>query len=128
METHKIIVGYCRSASARDGDTSAVDEQKRKLEYFAKKYNFVIARFYVDVGVSGVTLERPALKQLISDCEVGKVQMVLVADLERIARNTTLLISALDKFQNLGIQVLCINKNGRGFFEILRGAAEELKP
>lgn len=125
--THKMVVGYCRSAHAPNGETRETDEQREKLAQFAKERNLAIDHFYVDVGVSGATLKRTGFKQLLSDCKAGKVQTVLVADLERIARNNTLLMGALDEFEKLGIQLLCINKSGRGFFEILRGADGEFE-
>ncbi|MBT5227835.1 MAG: recombinase family protein [Alphaproteobacteria bacterium] len=42
---------------------------------------------YDDGGVSGGTLERPALKRLLDDIEAGRVQMVVVYKIDRLTRS-----------------------------------------
>lgn len=42
---------------------------------------------YDDGGVSGGTLERPALKQLIADIEAGQIDVVLVYKIDRLSRS-----------------------------------------
>jgi DNA invertase Pin-like site-specific DNA recombinase len=37
--------------------------------------------------VSGVTLDRPGLQQLIADCCAGKISMFITKDPERLSRN-----------------------------------------
>jgi site-specific DNA recombinase len=41
---------------------------------------------YDDGGISGATLERPALKQLLADIEANKVDVVVVYKIDRLSR------------------------------------------
>lgn len=42
---------------------------------------------YDDGGISGGTLERPALRRLLSDIEVGRVELVVVYKIDRLTRS-----------------------------------------
>lgn len=128
-ETPKMIVGYCRCASTRDGDAKAVDEQRKKLERFAKERNIVIDRFYVDVGWSGNTIERPAFKRLMQACKDGKVGTLIVPDFVRIARDTTLMLLTIAQLKRLGVEVISImphDQESLSFNLLVLSAAEEL--
>ena len=45
-----------------------------------------LADHYDDGGISGATLERPALKRLLSDIEEGRVDVVVVYKIDRLSR------------------------------------------
>src|SRR4029079_15171276 len=42
---------------------------------------------YDDGGISGATLERPALKRLMADIEAGRVDVVVVYKIDRLSRS-----------------------------------------
>ena len=42
---------------------------------------------YDDGGISGGTLERPALKRLLADIEAGRVDVVVVYKIDRLSRS-----------------------------------------
>ncbi len=42
---------------------------------------------YVDSGLSGGTLERPALKRLLADVEAGRVDVILIYKIDRLSRS-----------------------------------------
>src|SRR3954465_6591056 len=42
---------------------------------------------YDDGGVSGGTLERPALKRLLADVEAGRIDIVVVYKVDRLSRS-----------------------------------------
>ena len=42
---------------------------------------------YDDSGVSGGTMERPALQRLLTDIKAGKVQIVVVYKVDRLTRS-----------------------------------------
>lgn len=46
-----------------------------------------LAQHYDDVGFSGGTMERPALKRLLADITVGKVDTVVVYKIDRLTRS-----------------------------------------
>lgn len=78
-------VGYIRVAHE---DDSAVELQKSKIEYYAKKNNIQIDYYYIDNGYSGINLNRPQLKQLLRDVKSRKVtNEIIYTDNTRISRN-----------------------------------------
>ena len=44
---------------------------------------------YDDGGISGATLERPALKRLLADVEAGRIDCVVVYKVDRLSRSLT---------------------------------------
>lgn len=47
----------------------------------------ILPEHYDDGGFSGGSLKRPALKQLLSDVEAGKVDMIVVYKIDRLTRS-----------------------------------------
>ena len=59
-----------------------------------------LSSHYDDGGISGGTLERPALKQLLADVAAGKVDIIVVYKVDRLTRSLldfAKLVEALDK-------------------------------
>lgn len=78
-------VGYIRVAHK---DDSAVELQKSKIEYYAKNNNIQIDYYYIDNGYSGISLDRPQLRQLLRDVKSRKVTKgIIYTDNTRISRN-----------------------------------------
>jgi DNA invertase Pin-like site-specific DNA recombinase len=122
----KIIVGYCRSACAKDSDQTRVDEQKKLVEQFAKKQKLEIKDFYIDNGVGGLTLDRPEFKRLLEDCRNGKVEAIVMRDIDRIARNVMLVGTALDIFKENNIKLYFVWPTDLKFHLIVRDAHLEV--
>jgi DNA invertase Pin-like site-specific DNA recombinase len=97
----KAIVAYCRSACEPQGGPSPVLAQAQALCDDKPE----IRQVYMDAGVSGLTLERPALQQLIVDCRAGKIATAVVQDPEHLSRDTGQLIALLQIFQKAGVRV-----------------------
>lgn len=60
----------------------------------------LIAQEYDDGGISGGTLQRPALQQLLADVAAGKVDIIVVYKVDRLTRSLldfAKLVEALDK-------------------------------
>ena len=69
------------------GESNSITTQKRMLEEYAAKNNFLNVRHFSDDGHSGVNFDRPAWKQLIAEVESGNVGAVLAKDLSRVGRD-----------------------------------------
>lgn len=59
----------------------------------------LIKQRYDDGGVSGGTLERPALKQLLDDIEAGQVQMIVVYKIDRLTRSLADFAKLVDRLE-----------------------------
>jgi DNA invertase Pin-like site-specific DNA recombinase len=76
------------------------------LRQFAKQRGYEIVQEYVDHGVSGTKVRRPALDQLLKDANRHKFDAVLVWSSDRLARSTKHFLQVLDELSELGIQFL----------------------
>jgi DNA invertase Pin-like site-specific DNA recombinase len=89
---------------------STVDQrpetQGLDLRQFAKQRGYEIVQEYVDHGVSGTKVRRPALDQLLKDANRHKFDAVLVWSSDRLARSTKHFLQVLDELSELGIQFL----------------------
>src|SRR5436305_4807029 len=83
---------YTRKSSEEglDQEFNSLDAQRDACEsYIAsqKAEGWVLVHDrYDDGGISGATLERPALKQLLADIEAGRVDIVVVYKIDRLSR------------------------------------------
>lgn len=82
------------------------ETQGIELRQFAKQRGYEIVQEYVDHGVSGTKVRRPALDQLLKDANRRKFDAVLVWSSDRLARSTKHFLQVLDDLSELGIQFL----------------------
>jgi DNA invertase Pin-like site-specific DNA recombinase len=87
---------------------STVDQnpetQGIELRQFAQQRGYEIVHEYVDHGVSGSKVRRPALDLLLKDANRHKFDAVLVWSCDRLARSTKHFLQVLDELNELGIQ------------------------
>ena len=105
---------YCR-LSREDGDSfesSSITSQKEMLTEYAINRNWSIFNIYVDDGYSGGNFNRPAFKQMLSDIENGKINIVITKDLSRLGRNYILNGYYIEEyFPKMNIRYIAINDN-----------------
>jgi DNA invertase Pin-like site-specific DNA recombinase len=78
--------------------------------------------------VSGRTLERPALQQLIADCLAGTIATVVTQDPERLSRDSAKLLVLLDIFRDADVRVEFITGGERiPLLEAMLSAFSELE-
>jgi DNA invertase Pin-like site-specific DNA recombinase len=82
------------------------ETQALELRQFAQQRGYEIVQEYVDHGVSGTKVRRPALDQLLKDAHRRKFDAVLVWSCDRLARGTKHFLQVLDELSELGIQFL----------------------
>jgi site-specific DNA recombinase len=114
------VVAYCRSACEVPGTPSSAFSQARAIRRYAKRHGLHLRDVYIDPGVSGITLERPALQKLLADCRAGKISAVIVKNAERLSRNEGQLLVILETFQKSGVRLDFSNRNGKKQFEFMR--------
>jgi DNA invertase Pin-like site-specific DNA recombinase len=80
------------------------ETQGIELRQFAQQRGYEVIQEYVDHGVSGTKVRRPALDQLLKDANRRKFDAVLVWSCDRLARSTKHFLEVLDELNELGIQ------------------------
>lgn len=82
-----ITVGYARLSVNDRVEYHSIENQKKIISLWAEQHELPISKFYVDVGYSGSTFQRPAFQQLLQDISDGKIECVIVKDLSRVGRD-----------------------------------------
>ncbi len=80
---------YCRLSVDDQNlqESGSIQTQRTLLTEYCRNNGIHIVDCYIDDGVSGTTVKRPAFEQMIADIEAGKVNTVVVKDLSRFGRN-----------------------------------------
>jgi site-specific DNA recombinase len=84
---------YTRKSSEEglEQEFNSLDAQRESCEaYIASQKTegwVLVPDRYDDGGVSGATLERPALKRLLADIESHKIDVVVVYKIDRLSRS-----------------------------------------
>jgi len=101
---------YLRSARDDDSDTlSVLLEQERALKNWAGHNGYKVIGVYVDKGVSGTTVNRPSLRQLISVCASDPADAVLVSDYSRLGRNIVTVSKIVKTITSMGVGIIDIS-------------------
>ena len=102
---------YTRVSTSMQVEGYSLDAQKDKLKKYADYQEMSIVGEYSDEGKSGKSVEgRPQFKQMLADIESGKdnVDYVLVFKLSRFGRNAADVLSSLQKMQDYGVNLICV--------------------
>ena len=85
-----------------------VASQRREIERFLSGNDIADARWFIDEGVSGSVMERPALDSLKRAVFMGEVDTVVVYALDRIARNAVEGMVLLADWLRRGVRLIVI--------------------
>lgn len=78
------------------------------MEAWARYRGVEILRFHTDLDVSGSKLSRPALDEAIGRAETGVSDGILVARLDRFARNLTGAMETIRRLEKVGATVVSV--------------------
>ena len=82
-------VAYLRVSTENQAqeDRFGLSAQREDIERYAKQNNIEITKYYIESGVSGSKIDRPELNKLLSDSENKTFNAVIIAKLDRVARD-----------------------------------------
>lgn len=84
-------------------DSQTTQNQRLELESYCQRQGWAIVGVYDDSGVSGTKSERPSLNRLLKDASQGKMDVVLVWKIDRLARSVVHLLQVLQQLQASGV-------------------------
>jgi site-specific DNA recombinase len=70
-----------------------------------------LAQHYDDGGISGATMERPALKRLLADIDGGKVDVVVVYKVDRLTRSLGDFARIVEVFDKHGVSFVSVTQS-----------------
>jgi site-specific DNA recombinase len=108
---------YTRKSSEEglDIEFNSLEAQREACEAYiasqrAEGWGLIPDR-YDDGGISGGTLERPALKRLLADIEAGKLDIVLVYKIDRLSRSMLDFLKLVETFDGRDVTFVSITQS-----------------
>lgn len=97
---------YARVSSEEQREGQTIDSQIAELERFAREKSWAVAGIYKDEGWSGALLSRPALDSLRDDAAGKRFDLVLLNDVDRLARDVAHLGIVKRDLERSGVRVV----------------------
>ncbi|MFI3326748.1 MAG: recombinase family protein [Clostridia bacterium] len=128
------VGAYCRVSTDSDEQMNSYDAQvihyKNMIE---TNSDWVLVDIYADAGISGTKMDkRDEFNRMISDAELGKLDLVITKSISRFARNTVDTLEVVRKLKNLGVAVSfekeninTLTMNGEMLLTILSSLAQQ---
>jgi site-specific DNA recombinase len=107
---------YTRKSSEEglEQDFNSLDAQREACAAFIQSQRqegwVVLPDLYDDGGISGATMERPALKRLLADIGVGRIDVVVVYKVDRLTRSLTDFARMVEIFDANGVSFVSITQ------------------
>ena len=106
-EVQRVAI-YARVSTDNPMQTSSFELQQKYYEELVGRYpKWVLVRIYADEGKSGTTMQhREAFKEMLKDANAGKIDLIIVKNISRFARNVVDCLSVIRKLSEKKVGVL----------------------
>jgi site-specific DNA recombinase len=102
---------YCRVSSDEQAEHGvSLDDQRERLEAWAKARDYKIARTYIEEGEFGWNDDRPQLRNLLLDARAGRFTLLAVTKIDRFFRNERLLKNYIYELENLNVNFVSLSE------------------
>jgi len=127
------VAAYIRvSTDAQAGpDAFGLDAQRSSITSYAERMGYGVVAWYEDAGISGSTMNRPALQSLLSDAKDHKFDGVVFAKLDRLSRSLLNTLQILNALVAVKVWIMSVAENfdtstpsGMMYFQLLGMFAE----
>jgi DNA invertase Pin-like site-specific DNA recombinase len=126
--------GYLRVSGESQVNGDGFPRQRETIERYAAANNLRIVKYFEEQGVSGTTLDRPALSDMMVALLGNGTHVVVVEKLDRIARDLMVQETLIESLRRQGFELvsaapgeenLCSDDPGRKFMRQIMGAVAE---
>lgn len=103
----KRVAAYCRVSTDSESQLESLENQMEAFQYQLKLHSdWELVGIYADEGLSGTSVKgRIRFREMIADCEAGKIDYIITKSISRFARNTLDCIGYVRKLQGYGVQL-----------------------
>ncbi|QRN48628.1 recombinase family protein [Macrococcoides bohemicum] len=123
---------YARVSTVSQAEEGfSIDGQIALLKDICAKNKYDVYDIYVDRGISGKNMNRPALVQMNEDARNGMFDVIMVYKANRLARNTSDLLKMVEEYQKYNIEFIShtekfdtTNAAGKLMLQIMASMAE----
>ncbi|MFH4911045.1 cassette chromosome recombinase CcrB [Staphylococcus cohnii] len=127
----KRIGAYIRVSTERQVEGYSIDGQITQIEQFCHFDGYDLVDIYADRGISGKSMNRPALQRMLQDAKNGKLDCVIVYKINRLARNTSDLLTIVEELHRQNVEFFSLsermevkNSTGKLLLNILASFSE----
>lgn len=110
------VVGYCRvSTDGQAENGMGLEIQRDSIKKFIEEHpEYRLVRIYEDPGISGATINRPGLRTLLDAAKEKRFAKVIIAKLDRLARDLYIQLWIEKELLVDGIEVLSLAEGFNG--------------
>ena len=111
LNVRQALAYYRVSTEEQAVEGKSLETQKKLCHKWAQDNTCSIVSEFSDDGKSGTSLNRPALKELITRCQEDQsISVILVQDTDRLARNTLDHLTIKSLLKKVGVEVISISQ------------------
>lgn len=102
-------IGYARVSTEKQADGGvSLEAQQEKVRAMAVVQGAMLLDVIVDAGESAKTLDRPGMERLLALVEARKVDVIIIAKLDRLTRSVKDLALLLERFTRRGVALVSV--------------------
>jgi site-specific DNA recombinase len=117
---------YARYSSENQRDAS-IEDQLRLCRLHAERQGWTITDSYTDRAISGASLLRPGIQELIQDAGRGRFDVVLAEAMDRLSRDQEDIAGLFKRMQFAGVRIVTLSEGDVSHLHIgLKGTMNAL--
>ena len=127
----KRIGGYIRVSTEKQVMGYSIEGQITQIEQYCQFNGYELVDIYADRGISGKSMNRPELHRMLNDAKNGKLDCVMVYKTNRLARNTSNLLTIVEELHRQNVEFFSLsermevkNSTGKLMLQILASFSE----
>ena len=127
----KRIGAYIRVSTERQVEGYSIEGQITQIEQYCQFNGYELVDIYADRGISGKSMNRPELQRMLKDAKNGKLDCVMVYKTNRLARNTSDLLTIVEELHRQNVEFFSLsermevkNSTGKLMLQILASFSE----
>ncbi|MCH4412437.1 cassette chromosome recombinase CcrB [Staphylococcus haemolyticus] len=127
----KLVGGYIRVSTERQVEGYSIEGQITQIEQYCQFNSYELVDIYADRGISGKSMNRPELQRMLNDAKNGKLDCVMVYKTNRLARNTSDLLTIVEELHRQNVEFFSLsermevkNSTGKLMLQILASFSE----
>lgn len=127
----KRIGGYIRVSTEKQVMGYSIEGQITQIEQYRQFNGYELVDIYADRGISGKSMNRPELHRMLNDAKNGKLDCVMVYKTNRLARNTSDLLTIVEELHRQNVEFFSLsermevkNSTGKLMLQILASFSE----
>lgn len=127
----KLVGGYIRVSTERQVEGYSIEGHITQIEQYCQFNGYELVDIYADRGISGKSMNRPELQRMLNDAKNGKLDCVMVYKTNRLARNTSDLLTIVEELHRQNVEFFSLsermevkNSTGKLMLQILASFSE----